>query len=412
MIINKNFFYFLICCSFLSFIFGYHMQENSAGGGPNDYNHIATNYNLIFSNNFTEISWDKYDSSRFPLHYFITKIYLPLDFGIIRLNNFILSLIIPIILIFSFKKKLNYTKEFNYFFLISISFLIYLSPYFRTTAYWMLEENFGIFFLIISSYFLFSALYNPKKKILNIILNLLFIYFAFFCSQNLFVFIIINFFILINYFWKNLFYIFFVCLLNSIFLFFPLLIFYDLFTSLFNNISSARVDFNVDNIVDFFSILLVYLLPVSIICFNKNDFLNFYKKYYKSIIIFFGLYLSLFWGHDSVALGGGAIKKLLLFMFNKSFFYKFFFISSSFIGILLSIQIIKDKDPKLTFFIIPYLIFILFSDYVFQEYLDPLFLIYIILFTNFLDSLREKQIFFLYFYFFLFLISANIYYLI
>jgi len=412
MIINKNFFYFLICFSFLSFMFGYHIQENSAGGGPNDYNHIAVNYNLIFSNNFTEISWDKYESSRFPLHYFITKIYLPLDFGIIRLNNFILSSIIPIILIFSLKKKLNYKNKFNYLFLISISFLIYLSPYFRTTAYWMLEENFGIFFLIISSYFLFSVLYSSKKKILNIILNLLFIYFAFFCSQNLFVFIIINFFILINYFWKNLFYTFFVCLLNSIFLFLPIFIFYDLFTSLFNNISSARVDFNVNNIVDFFSILLVYLLPVSIICFNKNDFLNFYIKYYKLIIIFFGLYLFLFWGHDSDVLGGGAIKKLLLFFFNKSFFYKFFFIFSSFIGIILSAQIIKDKDPKLTFFIIPYLFFILFSDYVFQEYLDPLFLIYIILFTNFLDSLRKKQIVFLYFYFFFFLISANIYYLI
>ena len=412
MIADKKFFFFLISISFLSFIFGYYLQENSAGGGPGDYNHIANNYNLIFSYNFSEINWDKYESSRFPLHYFITKIYLPLDLSIIKLNNFILSLFIPIILIFSFKKKLNYINNFNYLFLIFIIFLIYLSPYFRTSAYWMLEENFGIFFLVTSSYFLFSALYSPEKKILKIILNLIFIYLAFFCSQNLFVFVIINFTILINYFWKNFFYIFFICLLNSILLFLPIFLFYDSFTNVFNNISSVRVDFNINNIVDFFSILLIYLLPVSIICFNKNDFINFYKKYYKAIIIFFGLYLFFFWSYESVALGGGAIKKLLLYIFNKSFVYKFFFIFSSFIGLILSIQIIKDKEPKLTFFLIPYLCFILFSNFVFQEYLDPIFLIYIILFTNLLDSMREKQIYFLYFYFFLFLVSANIYYLI
>ena len=49
MIADKKFFFFLISISFLSFIFGYYLQENSAGGGPGDYNHIANNYNLIFS---------------------------------------------------------------------------------------------------------------------------------------------------------------------------------------------------------------------------------------------------------------------------------------------------------------------------------------------------------------------------
>ena len=174
MSLDKKFFYFFSSIIFFSFIFGYLIQENSAGGGPGDYNHIATNYNLIFSNEFSNINWDEYDSSRFPLHYFITKVYLPLDLEIIKFNNFVLSLFIPIILFFSLKKKLiNLNLDYRSHLLITLCFLVYLSPYLRTSAYWMLEENFGIIFLVLSSFFLFSALDTSSKyKIFEIILNL------------------------------------------------------------------------------------------------------------------------------------------------------------------------------------------------------------------------------------------------
>ena len=413
MSLDKKLFYFLSFIIFFSFIFGYLIQENSAGGGPGDYNHIATNYNLIFSNKFNNINWDEYDSSRFPLHYFITKVYLPLDLEIIKFNNFVLSLFIPVILFFSQKQKLiNLNLDYRSHLFIPLCFLIYLSPYLRTSAYWMLEENFGIFFLVLSSFFLFSALgISSKYKILKIILNLFFIYCAFYSSQNLFVFVIINFLFLVNHFWNKKIYIFIICLLNTIFLFLPIILFYDVFTKIFNNISSARVEFKINNIIDFFSILFIYFLPVSLVCFKKKQFVDFYKKYYHLIIFFFGVYLYLFWNYESVELGGGAIKKLLLFLFNQSFLYKFFFILSSYLGLVLSIQIIKEKELKLIFFILPYLFFIIFANYVFQEYLDPLVIVYIILFTNIFDSLKEKDIIFLISYFFLFLVSANLYYL-
>jgi hypothetical protein len=413
MSIDKKTFYFLSTIVFFSFIFGYFFKENSAGGGPGDYNHIATNYNLIFSNNFYNINWDEYDSSRFPLHYFIAKLYLPLDLKIIRFNNFVLSLLIPIILVFSLKQKLvNLNLNYYLHLFIPVCFLIYLSPYLRTSAYWMLEENFGIFFLVTSSFFLYSALnISSNYKIIKIILNLFLIYCAFYSSQNLFVFVIINFIFLIKYFWTNKFYIFIICLLNTIFLFFPMIFFYDIFVKIFINISSVRVEFQIDNIVDFFSIILIYLFPISLICFNKNQFINFYTKYYHIIIFSFGAYLYFFWNYESVELGGGAIKKLLLFIFDDGFLYKLFFILSSYLGLLLSIQIIKDKETNLIFFILPYLFFFIFGNFVFQEYLDPLVLIYIILFTNIFDALKEKQILFLYTYFIFFLVGANIYYL-
>ena len=157
MLVNKKILISLNIFIFSSFFFGYLIGENSAGGGPGDYNHIATNYSLIFQNNMKDIDWDLYDSSRYPFHYFFTKIYLPLDYSIIKLNNFILSLIVPIIICsVIYYKNLFFKSQKNILVLISISSLVYLSPYFRTSAFWMLEENFGILFLSISTFFLYK----------------------------------------------------------------------------------------------------------------------------------------------------------------------------------------------------------------------------------------------------------------
>ena len=98
MLVNKKILISLNIIIFLSFFFGYFIGENSAGGGPGDYNHIATNYNLIFQNNIKDIDWDLYD----PLDILFTeckyKNISSLDYSIIKLNNFTLSLIVPIII--------------------------------------------------------------------------------------------------------------------------------------------------------------------------------------------------------------------------------------------------------------------------------------------------------------------------
>ena len=165
----------------------------------------------IFSNQFSEMDWSKYDSSRYPLHYFLTKIYLPLDLNIIKFNNFLMSMFIPIILFFSLKKKILFHKIYNQnLLLLTLCFIFYLSPYLRTSSYWMLEENFGIFFIILSSIFFYNSFLGKGfNQYLNIFIYLLLSYFAFFCSQNLFVFIVVNFFIYINFFLKKKNYCFF-----------------------------------------------------------------------------------------------------------------------------------------------------------------------------------------------------------
>jgi len=396
-----------------SFFLGFILQENSAGGGLIDFNHIAYNYNLIFSNKFSEIDWNKYDSSRYPLHYFLTKIYLPLDLNIIKLNNFLISISIPIILFYSIRKKILFNKIYNHhLLLLTLCFILYLSPYLRTSSYWMLEENFGIFFIIFSSIFFYNSFLNKGfKQYINIVIYLLLSYFAFFCSQNLFVFIVLNFFIHIKFFWKKKIIIFFIILTNFLFLFLPYLFFGDVLFQITSNVSTSRLAFNLNNTIDYFSILLIYLIPIYFLSFKKEEIIIFLKKNYLKIIVLFLLYLILFWNYESHILGGGAIKKFLLLVFGETIYYKVFFILSSFIGIVVFFHIVKFKEKILLLFVIPYFIFITFLDNVFQEYLDPLFMIFLILYTNKFIQIKTKELYFLVFYFATFLISANIYYL-
>ena len=178
-----------------------------------------------------------------------------------------------------------------------------------------------------------------------------------------------------------------------------------------SNVSNARLGFNLNNIIDYFSILLIYLIPIYLLSFKKKEIIIFFKKNYLKIIVLFLLYLILFWNYESDFLGGGAIKKLLLIVFGETIYYKIFLILSSFIGIVILFHIVKFKDKILLLFVIPYLIFMTLLDYVFQEYLDPLFMIFLILYTNKFIQINIKELYFLVFYFATFLISANIYYL-
>ena len=111
MIFNKKILISVNILILFSFFLGYLIGENSAGGGPGDYNHIKSNYDLIFQNDVKDINWRLYDSSRYPFLYFLTKIYLPLDYNIIKLNNFILSTLTPIIIFLLFFIKTYFLNQ-------------------------------------------------------------------------------------------------------------------------------------------------------------------------------------------------------------------------------------------------------------------------------------------------------------
>lgn len=410
MIFNKKILISINVLIFISFFVGYLIGENAAGGGPGDYNHISSNYDLIYQNNLKDINWRLYDSSRYPFLYFLTKIYLPLDYNIIKLNNFILSILTPIIIfLIVYYKSLFLKSKKNILIFITISSIFYLSPYFRTSAFWMLEENFGIFFLSISTFFLYLS-FNYKKNFLLIFLNLLFIYFSFFSSQNLFIFVVANYFFYIKYFWKQKIKIFYITLLNLIFLLAPYLIFENIFFEISKNVSAARISFNYFNIVEIFSILLIYVFPIYLLNFKLDEIINLFRKNSIVLILMYLIFMLIFFNYESEVLGGGAIKKLLLLTFGNHLLYKIFLISSAFVGLLMYLKLSIFKDFKLLFFS-PYFILLTFVDSVYQEYLDPIFLIFVLFYTNLLYFKNISRLYKFIFYFLLLLISGNIYYL-
>lgn len=153
--IKKNFFLlFLTTLIYLSFFLGYFLQENSAGGGVIDFKHISNNILLFQESNFFEIDWTKYESTSLPIYYLILKILNISDFFFIGLFNIFISLF-SVFIFFRLLSNLrdSYQIKISNYLLFAISSLPLLSPYFRTSTFWMLEENMGYFFMLSSIFF-------------------------------------------------------------------------------------------------------------------------------------------------------------------------------------------------------------------------------------------------------------------
>ena len=152
--------------SILSFFLGYFLSENSAGGGEGDFiNHTWKNLQLFNSNSLINalILTNTYDSlvfqsSRIPGFYIFNKIFNPFinDAKNFQLSVFIISFLLPIILYKCLKIKF---ENKNKIFLIFLSTIPLLSPYFRTSAIWGNEENFA-YIAFIFSYFFFIEVSN------------------------------------------------------------------------------------------------------------------------------------------------------------------------------------------------------------------------------------------------------------
>lgn len=398
----------------LSFFIGFYLKENSAGGGEGDYGHILNNYQLIFNNYFEDINWENYRDSRFPLDYFIYKLYLPNHTYIWQINVFLLSLVVPFFLFFVLKlnNKLNHDAKLNNNYLLFLSLFLFISPYFRTSSFWMLRENTGYLFWIISVYFLLSVKSETAYR-LKIFFCFIFSYLSFYSSQNLFIVPLTNFFILFDFkkFFskKNLFLI----TINVLF-FSPLIIFLDFFQNSIQYIEIEeinRITFSIYKIVDFYSIILIYIFPIFLIYFSFSEIFEIFKKNFMIIIFFILFYVLFFWGYSNEdPLSGGAIRKILNILISNNFIFKIFYLSISGFSFLVIFYFTLKKEKFLFYLILPYTIFYTFINYVFQEYLDPLFFIFILSYSKNFLILAKNKVLYLFTYFFLFYLTSLYYY--
>ena len=152
-----------IIINFLFFFLGFLLNEDAAGGGKGDFElHIYGNIILFQNYSFFQIPWNLYDSTSLPLYYLVLKFLVhsknPLAF---QLFTFALSLLVIFIFYICLKEKYNIKKKIDYNILF-LSSIPLLSPFYRSSAFFGLEENIGFFFFI--NHFLFLLKKSKLSK--------------------------------------------------------------------------------------------------------------------------------------------------------------------------------------------------------------------------------------------------------
>ena len=432
-ITKKNIAYTIVSLIIFSFFYGFYSNENSVGAGGYNGDIIWILENIeIFKNNSLKDSIlnENLFGNRTPLIYVINELINPFfyEYEKYRVSIFSLSLIGPIILYLCLRIRFPQT---NKDLIILLSSLILLSPYYRTSAYWALNENYGLISSLIS--FLFLNLYLKKIKIIllrniyllsTILFSSLSVYFdqkllivtmiCFFYIVNSKIEIKLKFFVFLTYILLGLPYLFLIFEWNGI-------------VPPKTQAANVNTITNISRLKDFYTYHLGYVS--TIIGFYIFPFLflkdkNFFKiiqdffSSKKSIIIvlipiFYILYMYLninfkSFTVDNYWIGLGIVKKTADIFFNdignrELFTYFIFFLS--WIVICLYIEEITDYLILSFFFLLSLIIWPLM-----QEYFDPIIVLLILIIFKTKISINLNNVLFLLFYFFTFLIVANIYY--
>ena len=174
---NRHFFFkvLVICSISISFFLGYFFRENAVGGGPEFYElswPIIQSFKEDFL--FSIKNYGSFGDYTIPFSHVLNAYINPFSNDI---ENFQLSITIisfAIFLIFALVFKKIY-KHINFVDILLTSSIILLLPFFRTSAFWGKNENYGWLFFILALYF-FSEIKkdiskNPNNQnILNVIL--------------------------------------------------------------------------------------------------------------------------------------------------------------------------------------------------------------------------------------------------
>jgi len=419
---NNTLYMILILFSLSSFIYGFVIREDSAGGGKIDFSNTWTNQK-IFNENTTIASIKNTKTSEiklsinshFPSSYIINKFLNPFSKNKenFLISIFILNIFLPIIFFLILKK--NYKKQ-NLYLLACFSSIIYLSPYYRTSSYWAGMENYGLLMMVISYYFysIYLKEVNNKKKYILIfsIFSCLCVYF----DQKLVLIPLIYSYLFLKH-ENNKINISFYIIINFILSLpvFSLIYYWGSLISPHDTISRNFGTLYLEQIGYFFSITSFYLIPY-IFIFHKKifQFVMSNKKYFMILFFLFSVYLILIflfptnyfqWDH----LGKGWAHKFSRLIFEdklsqKILLYFIFFIS------IFSFFAVAQKRILLIFFVIFFIPISLLILPFFQEYLDPLVFIFLSLFFYNKDELNNRLVKSHYLFSLTFLIFANLYY--
>ena len=402
---NKYFSYILCLISIGYFIYGFLINENSAGAGGANGDILHTWNNLqIFLNNDFHFSINNYYSNRSPLIYVLHNFLNPFidnQFNF-RLSVFYISCLIPLLFFICLKIKF---EKINNSILLLISSIILFSPYVRTSGYWALEENFGVISILLTYLFFNLFVNNNKFKFLNLFLLIFFSSLCVYFDLKLIIFPLIIFFSILFLNVDKIFKILMAALyfLASI----PYLLLIYAWGNIFSPVAANSHTFSqglyYDHIIYILPILSLYILPFYILQ-NKFDWKNIMQNLNFNIIFVISIilgYLVFFYNPIELSyhahVGNGFIFKIGQLIENILLQKIFFFIVSLLSYIFLMIYF---KRKIYDWLIILYFILLSVITYpLLQEYFDPVIYILTLLFfrTKINFNYNSSYIFYLLF---------------
>jgi len=385
--------YFIILLFYISYGTGFFFRENIAGGAEQDFENYTWPLIKAFKYNFydTLLNYGNFGEGSLPLFHIINAYLNPFSNNkflfqasvalISILNAYFFSIII--------KDKYQLKKIDSY--LYSSIFLIL--PFFRSSAFWGLTENFGWLFLLLSIKY-FNDYFKKKNR--NETTCVFFI--CFFSSLALYIrpyliffpaFIVLKSIFFRDYIlFKKIFFFYFFMSIPGFFL---LYIWGGSITigpdkiDLFDNYHNPKFIFK--NLIIFFSIFFFYMLPFEISKILTK--FNYPKKkqtflFLIILILIFILYsLHIFDYLKEIKIGGGALLKLNQIIFKE--FYFFLFISS--VGLFQILNYIYISKENLFLFMT--LLIFCFPKIILQEYFEPLIIILGFTLLNFSHNITK-----------------------
>ena len=434
MSIKKTSIYIFFFGVVISYFVGFFFDENSAGaGGYNgDISWIQKNIDIFKNNNiFNAVKNPDFFGNRPPLIYIINKLINPYFFELEKYRStvFILSLFSPVFLFLILRLRFYKTKV-EFLTLLSVSIL--LSPFYRTSGFWALNENYGILCALVSIFLLKLNLENISRNntgdkfnlVLTLILSSACVYF----DQKLIIIPLICFFNLIYYLedLKSKILIILIYIILSI----PFLYLVHLWGGIVpvkTQIANPNTITNLSRVNDLYfinigyatTLMALYLFPVILFKENllqslKNFFIN--KTNIALIlisIIYITLLIALFdfekYTVDDYWVGLGYVDKITKILFNSIFLREII----TYLAFLVSwiVVLMATGREKINIFIVFYfyLISILLWPLM-QEYFDPIILILALTLFKMNFKINFYNTVFLIVYFSIFLISSNLYY--
>ena len=369
---------FIILLFSLSFFVGFFLRENIAGGAEQDFLRYTWPVILAFKENFlfTILNYGSYGEGSLPLFHIINAYLNPFSENKILFQASVTLISILNVIFFSeiIEKKYN-LRKLDCFVYSSIFLLL---PFFRSSAFWGLTENFGWLFLILAiKYFIQFEKKETKDRKISIFFICLFSSLALYTRPYLIFFPI---FIMIRSFVFKDFYMFKYAALYYLLFSIPGIVLLYLWggtvkvgstnSDLLLNYHNPKFIFK--NIVIFSSIFIFYFLP-----FELSKYFKHFRFKLKKILLFSTIltillifnFFEYFEYLKTINLGGGTFLKLNQILSNKLFL--FLIISS--VGLTIVINYITISKNNLILFFC--LLIFCFPQFILQEYFEPLILI-------------------------------------